>query len=77
MKYGYFLLAAAALVAAGVTLAANRPSGYTTICNEGKTCAVPASTNVAFGRADQFRFQVLSGSFVCSEATFGGRTLAV
>jgi pectate lyase len=59
---------------AGNAFAANRPSGFTTICNEGQTCAVSASTNVAFGRADHFLFRVLSGSFVCSEATFGGRT---
>ncbi len=54
--------------------AANRPSGYTTICNENQTCSVSAGTNVAFGRADHFLFKVLSGSFVCSQTTFGGRT---
>jgi pectate lyase len=74
MRYPTLLLALAALGAASTVFAANRPSGYTTICNEGRTCSVPASTNVAFGRADQFRFRVLSGSFQCSEATFGGRT---
>jgi hypothetical protein len=60
-------------VIVGSALAANRPSGYTTICNEGHTCSAPPNTNVAFGRADHFFFKVLSGSFVCSEATFGGR----
>ncbi|GAA5157215.1 pectate lyase [Viridibacterium curvum] len=53
--------------------AANRPSGYVTICTEGKTCSVAAITNVAFGRADKFFYKVLSGSFVCNEATFGGK----
>jgi pectate lyase len=53
--------------------AANRPSGYITLCNEGKTCSVATSTNVAFGRADKFFYKTLSGTFVCSEATFGGR----
>ncbi|MEN3109975.1 pectate lyase [Uliginosibacterium paludis] len=54
--------------------AANRPSGYTTICTEGKTCSVAANTTVAYGRADSFTYKVLSGSFVCSEATFGSGT---
>jgi pectate lyase len=58
---------------ASTALAANRPSGFVTICNEGKTCSVPTSTTVAFGRADTFTYKVLSGSFVCSEATFGAR----
>jgi hypothetical protein len=73
------LLLASGLLAVGMTaivgsaLAANRPSGFTTICNEGQTCSAPPNTNVAFGRADHFLFKVLSGSFVCSEATFSGR----
>lgn len=62
-----------AAVSAGAS-AANRPSGYVTICTENKTCSVAANTNVAFGRADKFFYKVLSGSFVCNEATFGGRT---
>jgi len=61
-------------VLASIAFAGNRPGGYTTICNEGRTCSVPADTNVAFGRADQFIFKVLSGTFVCSQETFGGRT---
>jgi hypothetical protein len=73
MRHAHLVLVLAAVAAAGTAAAANRPSGYTTICNEGKTCSVPASTNVAFGRADQFFFKVLSGSFACSAATFGGR----
>lgn len=73
MKHAHLAFALTAIAAAGTAAAANRPSGYTTICNEGKTCSVPASTNVAFGRADQFFFKVLSGSFACSSATFGGR----
>src|SRR5687767_15924465 len=66
---GIFLLACSTSV-----LAANRPAGYVTICNENQTCTVAANTNVAFGRADQFTFKILSGSFVCSEATFGAGT---
>lgn len=54
-------------------LAANRPTGFVTICSEGKTCSVPNATTVAFGRADKFTYQLLSGSFVCSEAVFGSR----
>lgn len=61
------------LALAGAANAANRPSGYTTICNENKTCTVPANTNVAFGRADQFIYKVLSGTFTCNATTFGGR----
>ncbi|MFT3733729.1 MAG: pectate lyase [Rhodocyclaceae bacterium] len=53
--------------------AANRPDGYVTLCAEGKTCSVSASTKVAFGRADKFFYKQLTGSFVCNEATFGGR----
>lgn len=52
-------------------LAANRPSGYTTICKIGKTCSVSKATNVAFGAADKFVYKVLNGSFSCSVATFG------
>ncbi|HEV7609974.1 MAG TPA: pectate lyase [Steroidobacteraceae bacterium] len=73
MRYGHVLFALGALALAGEALAANRPPGYTTICNENKSCSVAASTNVAFGRAGQFFSKVLSGSFVCSSATFGGR----
>lgn len=54
--------------------AANRPAGYTTICNENQTCTVATNTTVAFGRSDKFTYLVLSGSFVCSEATFGAGT---
>jgi hypothetical protein len=68
------VLALATTATASSAFAANRPSGFTTICHEGQTCSVSANTNVAFGRADQFTFKVLSGSFVCSQSTFGGRT---
>ncbi|MFT3736688.1 MAG: hypothetical protein QM776_17000 [Rhodocyclaceae bacterium] len=63
------LLAAAILPA--TSHAANRPAGYVTICTEGKTCSVASATSVAFGRADKFTYKTLTGSFVCSEATFG------
>ena len=68
------VLAVGTMAIAGYAFAGNRPAGYTTICNENQTCSVSANTNVAFGRADHFLFKVLSGSFVCSQATFGGRT---
>jgi uncharacterized protein YjiK len=67
------LLGAVALTLASSVWAANRPKGWVTICKEGASCSVAANTNVAFGRADQFLYKVLSGSFVCNEATFGGR----
>ena len=71
MKQTRFWLALACLALCGTASAANRPAGYKTICTEGKTCTVAASTSVAYGRADKFTFKTLSGSFVCSEATFG------
>jgi pectate lyase len=73
MKYGHLFMALGALTLADMAAAANRPAGYVTLCNENKTCTVAANTNVAFGRADQFFSKTLSGSFVCSAATFGGR----
>lgn len=73
MTYRHFALAFGAMALATAALAANRPAGYTTLCSENKTCSVPANTNVAFGRADRFVYKVLTGSFICSEATFGGR----
>src|ERR1043165_204844 len=73
MKSTRLLLALGLTLIAGTASAANRPKGFTTICKEGQTCSVAANTNVAFGRADQFLFKVLSGSFACSPATFGGR----
>jgi hypothetical protein len=60
------------LVGASVSvMAANRPSGYTTICKIGANCSVSKSTNVAFGADGKFVYKVLNGSFVCSVATFG------
>jgi hypothetical protein len=72
MKYVHILFALGAIAATGSANAANRPAGWTTICKQGVTCTVPANTNVAFGRADQFYYKVLSGSFACAQATFGG-----
>ncbi|MDQ7990966.1 MAG: pectate lyase [Candidatus Dactylopiibacterium sp.] len=66
-------LAALALGLSAGAWAANRPAGYVTICSENKTCTVASNTNVAFGRADNFVYKTLSGSFVCNEATFGSR----
>jgi hypothetical protein len=60
------------LIGASVSvMAANRPSGYTTICKIGATCSVSKSTNVAFGADGKFVYKVLNGSFACSVATFG------
>lgn len=73
MKIKHLLIGLSAVVLAGTVSAANRPAGYKTLCNEGKTCSVSTSTTVAFGRADKFVYKVLSGSFTCSEATFGSR----
>lgn len=70
----FLITGALALVIASHASAANRPSGYVTICKEGvTTCSVSSTTNVAFGRADQFIYKQLSGTFACTEATFGGR----
>jgi len=57
--------------ASASVMAANRPSGYTTICKIDQTCAVTTATNVAFGAADKFVYKVINGSFSCSVATFG------
>ncbi|MFT3735529.1 MAG: SdiA-regulated domain-containing protein [Rhodocyclaceae bacterium] len=67
------IAAALGVLSVSTAQAANRPAGYTTICSENKTCSVSATTNVAFGRANQFIYKSLNGSFVCNEATFGGR----
>lgn len=64
------LITTVALVAIDAS-AANRPSGYTTICKSGATCSVAQPTNVAFGAADKFVYKILNGSFSCSVATFG------
>lgn len=71
MRISLFISGVLLAAAASSVFAANRPSGYATICNEGKTCSVPAATLVAYGRADKFTFKTLSGSFVCGEVTFG------
>lgn len=73
MRIKYILSGVLLAALASTATAGNRPSGYVTICNEGKTCTVASGTNVAFGRADKFIYKILSGSFVCSEATFGPR----
>ncbi|MET0357530.1 MAG: pectate lyase [Cellvibrio sp.] len=66
------IMISALLIGVSATaLAANRPSGYTTICKIGATCSVSQSTNVAFGADDRFVYKVLSGTFSCSVATFG------
>jgi pectate lyase len=59
------------LSAVSAGAATNRPDGFKTICKVNQTCTVSANTNVAFGASDQFVYKVLSGSFVCSVATFG------
>jgi pectate lyase len=74
MRNSTLLLGVASLMLATTASAANRPSGYTTICNEGKTCSLSSPTTVAYGRADKFTFKELSGSFICGEVTFGAGT---
>lgn len=77
MRYSRLLLVLLATVFASTVSAANRPAGYTTICKINQTCSVTANTRVAYGRSDIFTYKVLSGSFVCSDATFGaGSTVA-
>jgi pectate lyase len=66
------LIALGALALAGTAFAANRPAGYTTICKQNETCSVSPSVRVAMGRADQFLFKTLGGTFTCTSATFGG-----
>ncbi|MET0357114.1 MAG: pectate lyase [Cellvibrio sp.] len=73
MKIKHLLLGLVATALATTALAANRPAGYVTICKEGQTCSVAGTTTVAFGRSDQFIYKTLTGSFSCSQATFGGR----
>lgn len=71
----FFALLATAI--ASTASAANRPAGYTTICKINQTCSVANSITVAYGRSDIFTYKVLSGSFVCSDTTFGaGSTVA-
>lgn len=74
MRYSRLLFSVLVAAAASDAFAANRPAGYSTICNEGKTCSVSSNTLVAYGRADQFTYKTLSGSFVCGEVTFGTGT---
>ncbi len=65
------MITAALIGVSASVMAANRPSGYTTICKIGETCTVSKATNVAFGADDKFVYKVLNGSFSCSVATFG------
>ena len=74
MRTSHLILGLLGSIIASTSFAANRPAGYVTICNEGKTCSVPASTQVAYGRADKFTYKTLSASFVCGEITFGAGT---
>lgn len=74
MRISHLALGAAALIAASAASAANRPTGYVTICTEGKTCSVISATSVAYGRADHFTYKTVTGSFVCGEVTFGTGT---
>lgn len=73
MKMHHALIGTLVLAVTASVWAANRPKGWVTICTEGATCTVATNTNVAFGRADQFFYKILSGSFSCSESTFGGK----
>jgi pectate lyase C len=69
---GIVFLGAVVLLTSATVFAANRPSGYQTICTTSKpNCSVSTATNVAFGRSGRFTYKILSGNFVCSEITFG------
>lgn len=68
-------LGAAVLLMSATAFAANRPSGYHTICTTSKpNCSVASATNVAFGRGGKFTYKLLSGNFICGEITFGAGT---
>ncbi|QEY14704.1 pectate lyase [Cellvibrio sp. KY-GH-1] len=69
--FNKIMITAALIGVSASVMAANRPSGYTTICKIGETCTVSKATNVAFGADDKFVYKVLNGSFSCSVATFG------
>lgn len=53
------------------TAHASAPEGFSTICTLDESCAVDASTLVAFGHDDTFSYRTLSGNFVCDGTTFG------
>lgn len=73
MKIKHLVMGLFAYALAASAFAANRPAGFVTICKEGQTCSLATTTTVAFGRADRFIYKTLSGSFSCSQVTFGGR----
>lgn len=49
---------------------ASAPAGFTGLCSLDESCAVEASTFVAFGADDDFVYRTLSGNFVCTGETF-------
>lgn len=69
MKIRLFYSTLAALAFSSVH--ASAPEGFTTICTLDESCAVDASTLVAFGHEDTFSYRTLSGNFVCNGSTFG------
>src|SRR6187402_3454793 len=76
MKVVRISLGVVAAMAAVAVYAANRPAGYTTICTESSSScpSLASATDVAYGRADKFTHKTITGSFTCSEATFGAGT---
>lgn len=64
------LLAAATLAATSLAHSAP-PEGFSTICTLDESCAVEASTLVAFGNGGHYSFRTLNGNFVCNGKTFG------
>lgn len=74
MRNFTFVFGIVSLMLASAASAANRPTGYATICNEGRFCYLSKPTTVAFGRADRFTYKELSGGFICRESTFGTGT---
>ena len=47
------------------------PTAYTYCSAESQNCALPGTSNVAYGANGRFSYRTLSGTFSCSNATFG------
>jgi|GEM_PF-2043246 hypothetical protein len=69
MRHKAFLAAIAMTL--GSLAQAAPPEGFVSICTLDESCAVEASTLVAFGQQDRYSFRTLSGTFICSGKTFG------
>lgn len=47
------------------------PTAYTWCSGESQNCALPGTSSVAYGANGRFSYRTLSGTFSCSNATFG------